>query len=102
MKISSCARTLSCPMYSARVGGLSERSNCSSCGETGRAEIMRSGSTLIGVLPEALEAEFRADRKHLDLELVGALPFGARRPVCGEGVLHSAVRALRKRGLPDH
>src|SRR5512134_1037312 len=48
MKISSCERTFSWPTYSASVAGLSERSNSFSCGEAGRAEIMRSGSTLIG------------------------------------------------------
>src|SRR3954468_745408 len=45
-KISSCPRTLSCPTYSARGGGRSDRSNCSSCAVAGLAEISRSVSTL--------------------------------------------------------
>src|SRR5688500_498101 len=61
MKISSCARTLSWPTYSASVAGRSERSNCSSCGEAGRAEIMRSGSTLNRV-PSGPDSA-RADRR---------------------------------------
>src|SRR5882762_5615083 len=46
MKISSWPRIFSCPTYSARLPGRSERSNCSSCAEVGLAEISRSVSTL--------------------------------------------------------
>src|SRR5882762_98860 len=46
MKISSWPRIFSCPTYSARVPGRSERSNCSSCAEVGLPEISRSVSTL--------------------------------------------------------
>src|SRR5688572_3211781 len=94
MKISSCARTLSWPTYSASVPGLSERSTCSSCGEAGRAEIMRSGSTLIGVEVRAcdsagaLEREFHSEGEHLHLELVRILPLGAQAPVLREAVSH--------------
>src|SRR5688572_4493865 len=94
MKISSCARTLSWPTYSASVPGLSERSTCSSCGEAGRAEIMRSGSTLIGVAMQscdsarALERVFRSDGEHLHLELIGILPLGAQAPVLRQAVFH--------------
>src|SRR5439155_5546097 len=46
MKISSWPRIFSCPTYSARVAGRSERSNCSSWAEVGLPEISRSVSTL--------------------------------------------------------
>src|SRR5213075_3447718 len=51
MKISSWPRTFSCPTYSASVAGRSDRSNCSSCGEPGLAEINRSVSTVILTIP---------------------------------------------------
>src|SRR5688572_19405760 len=126
MKISSCARTFSCPTYSASVDGRSERSNCSSCGDAGRAAIIRSGSMLTG--PDSaradshdlLEAELQADGEQLDLELIRALPLGARGPLGGEKVAHSdAVMELgfvalararggclllghQQSGLPEH
>src|SRR5688572_20642711 len=90
MKISSWARTLSWPTYSPSVAGRRERSNCSSCGETGRAEIMRSGSILTAalILPEPLKPVFDPDREHLDLEFLGVLPLAADRPVLRQAVIH--------------
>src|SRR6266446_5361238 len=59
MKISSWPRIFSCPTYSARVPGRSERSNCSSCAEVGLAEISRSVSTLTPAFcPRTKEAAF--------------------------------------------
>src|SRR5688572_11640123 len=90
MKISSWPRTLSWPTYSPSVAGRRERSNCSSCGETGRAEIMRSGSMLTAalILPEPLKPVFHPDREHLDLELLGVFPLPADRPVLRQAVVH--------------
>src|SRR3954464_13349499 len=92
MKISSWPRALCWPTYSASVGGRSDRSICSSCGE-GRAVIRRSVSTLTpGILPEGslpeaperskahdIDVASRADRAAADVGI--ALPFAPQRDV---------------------
>src|SRR6267143_2133298 len=127
MKISSWPRIFSCPTYSARVPGRSERSNCSSCAEVGLPEISRSVSTLTPAFcPRTKKAAFsmeapnEADADDVYIvfaagivasDILVALPFGpnarfahhivsrteAKRQICGS-VLEATTSQCRRQG----